>query len=93
MHYAPAGGSWTTAPGVPMAAACTGWMAKTVALGVASALQAVFNNGTGTWDNRGGANYQLGSGLSAVSGGTASLSDPCSGVDGTPPSTPSGLSA
>lgn len=93
LHYAPTAGNWTTSPGVAMAGACTGWTVKTVALGSATSLQAVFNNGSGTWDNHGGANYQLSSGLSAVNGGVVSLSDPCSGADATPPSTPAGLSA
>jgi hypothetical protein len=79
MHYAPTGGSWTVVPGVAMASACSGWTAKTVALGAATGLQVAFNNGAGTWDNRGGANYALGSGLSAVNAGAVSLVNPCSG--------------
>ncbi|GAA2788700.1 carbohydrate binding domain-containing protein [Kitasatospora paracochleata] len=77
LHWAPTGGSWTTSPGVPMAAACTGWVALTVDLGAASGLQATFTNGAGAWDNNGGANYRLSSGTSAVSGGTVSTTDPC----------------
>lgn len=79
MHYAPTGGSWSVVPGVAMASACAGWTSKTVALGAATGLQAAFNNGTGTWDNRGGANYALGSGISAVNAGAVSLVNPCSG--------------
>ena len=93
LHYAPTGGNWTTVPGIAMASACSGWMVKTVALGSSSGLQAVFNNGAGTWDNRGGANYALSMGVSAVSAGVVSLSDPCSGDDATPPSAPAGLAA
>ncbi|GAA0689542.1 carbohydrate binding domain-containing protein [Kitasatospora atroaurantiaca] len=77
IHYAPTGGSWTTAPGVAMEAACTGWYKKTIDLGTATSLAVTFNNGSGTWDNNGGANYQLGSGISAVSGGVVSTTDPC----------------
>ncbi|GAA4871864.1 carbohydrate binding domain-containing protein [Kitasatospora terrestris] len=77
LHWAPTGGAWTTSPGVAMTPACTGWYSRTVDLGTATGLQATFNNGSGTWDNRGGANYQLGSGISAVSGGTVTTTDPC----------------
>jgi chitodextrinase len=77
IHYAPTGSSWTTVPGVAMTSACTGWKTATIALGAANGLQAAFNNGAGTWDNRGGANYALASGLSAVNAGTVSLTDPC----------------
>ncbi len=91
IHFAPAGGNWTAVPGVPMTSACSGWKSKSIALGAASGLQAVFNNGAGTWDNRGGANYALGTGLSAISSGAVTLADPCGGVDGTPPSTPTTL--
>lgn len=93
IHYAPTGGNWTAVPGVAMNSACTGWKSKTIALGSASGLQAVFNNGAGTWDNHGGANYALGSGLSAVNAGAVSLADPCSGDDAIAPSTPAGLSS
>ena len=37
--------------------ACTGWVKKTVQLGAATGMQAVFNNGSGVWDNNHGANY------------------------------------
>ncbi|MFF9178482.1 carbohydrate binding domain-containing protein [Streptomyces sp. NPDC014793] len=77
IHYAPTGGSWTTAPGAAMEAACSGWYRRTVDLGSASGLTAAFNNGAGTWDNNGGADYRLGDGVSAVSGGRVTTADPC----------------
>ena len=93
LHFAPTGGNWTAVPGVPMATACTGWKSKTVALGAATGLQAAFNNGAGTWDSKGGSNYALGAGMSAVSSGVVTLADPCTGDDGTPPSMPTGLTS
>ena len=93
MHFAPTGGNWTAVPGVPMTTACTGWKSKTLSLGAASGLQAAFNNGAGTWDSRGGANYTLGTGLSAVSSGVVTLADPCTGDDATAPSTPTALAS
>jgi chitodextrinase len=93
LHFAPAGGNWTAVPGVPMTSACTGWKSKTVSLASASGLQAAFNNGAGTWDSRGGSNYVLGTGLSAINAGVITLADPCTGDDATPPSTPVGLSS
>jgi chitodextrinase len=91
LHYAPNGGNWTAVPGVPMANACTGWKSLRVTLGAATGLQAVFNNGSGTWDNRGGANYALGTGLSAISSGVITTTDPCTGDDGTAPTAPANL--
>jgi len=93
IHYSPTGGAWTAVPGVPMAAACSGWLSYTASLGSASSWQAVFNNGSGSWDNNGGKNYALGAGLSSVAGGAVtSGSNPCN-VDSTPPSAPDGLAA
>ncbi len=95
IHYAPTGGSWTTAPGVAMDAACTGWRKKTISLGTATGLQVVFNNGSGTWDNNGGANYSLGTGNVTVSGGVKGAGDPCAtaspspSASSSPPASPS----
>ncbi|WP_236244583.1 carbohydrate binding domain-containing protein [Streptomyces sp. CC210A] len=83
IHYAPAGGTWTTAPGEPMTAACTGWYVKDVDLGAATSLTAAFTNGAGTWDNNDGADYRLGSGTSAVAGGTVTTTDPCADAEPT----------
>ncbi|MFD3924929.1 carbohydrate binding domain-containing protein [Streptomyces sp. NPDC058614] len=81
LHYAPDGGSWTTVPGVQMEAACTDWVKETVDLGSAAGLQATFNNGSGTWDNNGGANYALGTGDITVKDGVIAHSDPCAGTE------------
>ncbi|NUT37765.1 MAG: alpha-amylase [Hamadaea sp.] len=88
IHYAPTGGAWTAVPGVAMSAACTGWYAKTIDLGTSTGLQVTFNNGAGTWDNNGGANYSLGTGIIAVSGGVVTTGDPC--VTPSPSPSPSG---
>ena len=44
----------------------------------ATGWQTVFNNGNGTWDNNGGRNYSLGTGLWQVANGVAtSGANPC----------------
>ncbi|GAA2039961.1 carbohydrate binding domain-containing protein [Polymorphospora rubra] len=88
IHYAPDGGSWTAVPGVAMEPACTGWRKKTIALGTATGLQVVFNNGSGVWDNNSGRDYRLGTGDVRVSGGTVGAGDPC-----TPTPEPTGTTA
>jgi len=93
IHYAPNGGSWTAVPGVAMNAACTGWYAKTLALGAATGAQVAFNNGSGVWDSRNGANYAVGTGMSSIQNGTISTTDPCLNDDSTAPSIPAGLAA
>jgi glycosidase len=79
IHYAPAGGSWTTVPGVAMSAytGCSGWYSKELDLGSAAGMRVVFNNGSGTWDNNSGANYDVGTGTVTISGGAVSSSVPC----------------
>ncbi|MDT0401119.1 carbohydrate binding domain-containing protein [Streptomyces edwardsiae] len=85
LHYAPDGGSWTTVPGTRMESACTDWVKATVDLGSAAGLQATFNNGSGTWDNNAGSNYDLGTGSITVKDGVVAHSDPCAGSEpGTP---------
>ncbi|WP_095756633.1 carbohydrate binding domain-containing protein [Streptomyces xinghaiensis] len=84
LHYAPDGGSWTTAPGEPMEEACTDWVKKTVDLGSASGLRAAFTDGSGTWDNNAGEDYDLGTGAITVKDGTVAHSDPCAGTDPDP---------
>ncbi|WP_175607620.1 carbohydrate binding domain-containing protein [Peterkaempfera bronchialis] len=86
LHYAPNGGAWTNVPGVTMEAACTDWVKKTVDLNGANGLQATFNNGSGTWDNNGGRNYDLGTGTITVKDGVIAHSDPCGGDSGGGPS-------
>ncbi|MFG2427544.1 carbohydrate binding domain-containing protein [Streptomyces sp. NPDC048590] len=79
LHYQPAGGSWTTVPGVGMEPACTGWVRKTVGLGAATSMLATFNNGNGVWDNNNGSNYTLPTGLTTVKDRkvTTGAKDPC----------------
>ncbi|GAA4846174.1 carbohydrate binding domain-containing protein [Kitasatospora terrestris] len=92
LHYAPTGGTWTTAPGVAMAAACTGWVKSTVSLGTATGLAATFNNGSGTWDNNNSANYALGTGNVTVKDGVVGSGDPCATATPTPTPTPTATS-
>lgn len=90
IHYAPTGGAWTAVPGVPMAAAtCAGWYVKTIDLGSATSAQVVFNNGSGTWDNHGGQNYTIGTGMVTVNNGAIGSGDPCTVV----PPAPGGTTA
>ncbi|WP_238654753.1 carbohydrate binding domain-containing protein [Paenibacillus piscarius] len=63
IHYRPAGGTWTTAPGVAIPAAeVAGYNKITINIGAAAQLEACFNNGSGTWDSNGGSNYLFGTG-------------------------------
>ncbi|USB32576.1 family 14 glycosylhydrolase [Paenibacillus sp. YPG26] len=60
LHYRPAGGAWTTAPGKAItdaAAPYTGYGKITVDIGSATQLEAAFNNGSGTWDSNNSKNY------------------------------------
>jgi chitodextrinase len=93
LHYAPNGGSWTAVPGVAMNTACTGWRVKTIDLGAANAAQVAFNNGSGVWDSRNGANYAVGTGISRIENGTVATTDPCLNDDAVAPSVPANLSA
>ncbi|PWF46669.1 carbohydrate binding domain-containing protein [Massilia glaciei] len=93
IHYAPTGGNWTVVPGLVMETACTGWKSKVIALGAAGGLQAAFNNNAGTWDSKGGANYAMGTGISAVNGAALTTTNPCTGGDILPPSTPTALAS
>ncbi|MFJ2375679.1 carbohydrate binding domain-containing protein [Streptomyces sp. NPDC087769] len=79
IHYQPAGGSWTAVPGVGMAAACTGWMKRSVDLGGATSMRAAFNNGNGVWDNNNGSDYTIRAGVSTVEDRvvTSGADDPC----------------
>ncbi|MFE5934620.1 carbohydrate binding domain-containing protein [Streptomyces sp. NPDC056470] len=97
LHYAPAGGAWTTVPGIGMEAACTGWWKRTVDLGAATAMSAVFNNGNGVWDNNNGANYALSAGTTTVKDRvvTGGAANPCAAEvpDTHAPSVPTGVTA
>ncbi|MFE5969316.1 carbohydrate binding domain-containing protein [Streptomyces sp. NPDC056463] len=97
LHYAPAGGAWTTVPGIGMEAACTGWWKRTVDLGAATAMSAVFNNGNGVWDNNNGANYAMSAGTTTVKDRvlTGGAANPCAAEvpDTHAPSVPTGVTA
>ncbi|MES2739912.1 MAG: carbohydrate binding domain-containing protein [Pseudomonadota bacterium] len=80
IHYG-INGNWTGEPGVDMAGACVGWRSKTVELGEATSWQAAFNDGAGHWDNRGGADYQLGTGTVSIDGGHIGTGNPCAASD------------
>ncbi|MFJ6673707.1 carbohydrate binding domain-containing protein [Actinosynnema sp. NPDC091369] len=86
IHYQPRNGPWTAVPGERMEpAACAGWVRKSVSLGDATGLVAVFNNGSGTWDNNNGRNYSLGTGTATVAGGVTGVGDPCGTTPGPEP--------
>ncbi|WP_233184185.1 basic secretory protein-like protein [Paenibacillus sonchi] len=71
IHYQPDGEKWTTAPGVAMAdSEYNGYSKSTITLGSATGLTAAFNNGSGMWDNNGGANYKFLAGVSTFINGT-----------------------
>ncbi|SMF26603.1 alpha-amylase [Cellulosimicrobium cellulans J34] len=87
VHYRVGTGAWTAVPGIAMAPACEGWVAREIALpdgasGAAATVTAAFTNGSGTWDNNGGADYALSGAAVAVSGGTVTAGDPCDGGEG-----------
>ncbi|WP_229263536.1 carbohydrate binding domain-containing protein [Cohnella cholangitidis] len=97
IHYAINGSGWTTPPGVQMNEnACTDWTKKTIELGSATSLKAAFNNGS-AWDNNGGADYNLGSGIITVKDGvvTPGSANPCTPLptDEVAPSVPINVTA
>lgn len=78
IHYAINGGQWTQAPGVRMtrSAAYPGYSEVTINLNSATGLQAVFNNGSGQWDNNGGRNYQFSQGVYTLRNGVITSGRP-----------------
>ncbi|MEO3867921.1 carbohydrate binding domain-containing protein [Nonomuraea sp. B12E4] len=78
IHYG-IGGTWTAVPGVAMESACAGWFRKVIDLGPAATFEVTFGNGAGSWDNNGGRDYTLGTGVSTVANGvvTAGAANPC----------------
>ncbi|RYQ23575.1 alpha-amylase, partial [Bifidobacterium pseudolongum subsp. globosum] len=58
LHWRFANGTWTTAPGDKMSAACDGYVSFTIANPDAKDIEFVFNNGAGQWDNKGGISGQ-----------------------------------
>ncbi len=92
IHYRPAGGTWTTPPGVAMPdSEVAGYAKYTVNLGSATQLECDFNNGSGTWDNNNGTNYFFPTGTSTFNAGSITAGAPV--VDTTSPSAPSNLTS
>ncbi|MFM7203845.1 MAG: carbohydrate binding domain-containing protein [Myxococcota bacterium] len=76
-HWRPAGGTWTTSPGAKMSVSeYAGYTTLTVPLGAIDQMEAVFNNGSGTWDNNGGKNYFFPAGVSTLVSGKISAGTP-----------------
>ena len=72
IHYRPAGGTWTTAPGVKMSdSEVSGYAKITVNIGNATQLEAVFNDGNNTWDNNSTNNYRFNTGISTFTPGAS----------------------
>ncbi|MGF7045912.1 chitodextrinase [Paenibacillus sp. DS2015] len=77
IHYRPIGGAWTNAPGIAMLTSeVTGYNKITIDVGSATGLEAVFNNGSGTWDNNGGKNYVFSPGTSTFTSGVITSGEP-----------------
>ena len=76
IHYKVGSGAWTTAPGVAMTAACTGWVKSEVPSDGATVM-AAFNNGAGTWDNNASNNYSLTGTQVAVGATGVTATNPC----------------
>ncbi|MFC5468967.1 carbohydrate binding domain-containing protein [Cohnella suwonensis] len=95
IHYRPQGGSWTAVPGVPMPESeVAGYNKYTINIGSATQLEACFNNGSGTWDSKNGANYFFGVGTwTYTPTGQITSGAPSGTTDTTPPSVPANLTA
>ncbi len=71
-------GTWTTAPGVKMEAACDGYVKYTIDNPDQDEVEFVFNNGSGNWDNNGEANYKgTGESLLVKNGALTVDNPPC----------------
>ncbi|WP_264632288.1 carbohydrate-binding module family 20 domain-containing protein [Microbacterium hydrothermale] len=76
IHYRIGSGAWTTVPGEPLTAACTGWVKREIAADGAT-ITAAFNNGAGTWDNNSSKDYTLSGENVSVSSSGVAAGDPC----------------
>ena len=77
IHYKVGSGSWTTVPGLPLTAACAGWVSRSIPADGAT-ITAAFNNGAGTWDNNATRDYSLSGAHVAVSAsGAVTSGNPC----------------
>ncbi|WP_162287916.1 Ig-like domain-containing protein [Bifidobacterium criceti] len=72
-----AAGTWTTAPGVKMEAACDGYVKYTIEGTEGDEVEFVFNNGSGQWDNNGEKNYKASGANIVVENGTIGSVAPC----------------
>ena len=77
LHYRIGTGTWTTAPGVKMEAACDGYVKYTIEGTEGGQVEFVFNNGAGNWDNNGGKNYKASGANAVVENGTVGSVAPC----------------
>ena len=80
LHYRIGTGTWTTAPGVKMEAACDGYVKYTIEGTEGGQVEFVFNNGAGNWDNNGGKNYKASGANAVVENGTVGSVAPCVAV-------------
>lgn len=77
LHYRIGTGTWTTAPGVKMEAACDGYVKYTIEGTEGGQVEFVFNNGAGNWDNNGKKNYTASGANVVVENGTVGSVAPC----------------
>ncbi|WP_201305416.1 alpha-amylase family glycosyl hydrolase [Paenibacillus puerhi] len=78
IHYKLDGSTtWTTPPGTALQeSSYAGYKSATIPLGNASGLTAAFNNGSGAWDNNGGADYHFDSGVWSLVNGSKTAGVP-----------------
>ena len=84
IHWRPAGGTWTKAPGVLMDdSEFDGYKKAILNIGQETTAEVCFNNGSGSWDNNGGRNYSFGAGIKTFDKGTIKDGTPYPVVKGT----------
>jgi chitodextrinase len=99
IHYRPAGGQWTSPPGVAMKSSeVSGYFKHTINLGNSTKIEACFNDGASNWDSNNRANYMIDAGVATFipgpngSPGTIKSGKPTQqNSDVTPPSAPTAL--
>ncbi len=77
LHYRIGTGTWTTAPGVKMEAACDGYVKYTIEGTEGGQIEFTFTNGSGQWDNNGKKNYTASGANVVVENGTVGSVAPC----------------
>ena len=81
IHYRVGTGTWTTAPGVKMEEACDGYLSFTIENSGQEAVEFVFNNGAGQWDNNGSQNYKAnGDSILVENGKITEGASPCTAI-------------